>query len=162
MTNDVKNNTITNVDLINLPAPSRYTGPKGIPLAAIVELKEKQLTNSQIAKILGCHPSNISIRCQEIETTKKYVENKAFLIRHLERRVYDNFTDAKLKKANAQQLGILYGTIYDKGQLEEGGSTQNVMYADAIKARDQHKMDLDKLREIHKQRHETICQTEET
>jgi len=139
-------------DLSNLPEPSNLTGPKGIPLAAIVELKRKNLTNSQIAKILGCHPSNISIRCKEIEITKKYVENKSFLIRHLERRVYDNFTDGKLKKSTAQQLGVLYGIIYDKGQLEEGLSTQNMGYADALRARDVVKMTLEELQAIYKQR----------
>jgi predicted transcriptional regulator len=124
-----------------------------IPLEAIIELAEKNNSQTHIAKILGCHPSNISKRLKEIEITKKYINHKAFMIRHLERKIYENITDAKLKKANLQQLATSYGIIYDKGQLEEGGSTQNILYADALRASiGQHKLTLQELEDIRKQR----------
>lgn len=146
--------TIKGLDLNNIPPPiSTNYGRKNIPLQLIADLKSKNYSNSQIATILKCDPSNITKRLQDIDITKDYITNKSFLIRHLERRVYYHFTDAKLKKANAQQLGILYGTIYDKGQLEEGKSTQNIAYADVVRAMNQEKMTLDKLKEIHNKRH---------
>ena len=135
----------------NLPQRPSKRNPR-IPIEAIFELQSQNLTKSEIAERLGCVPSNITERIKVVERTKQYVKNKAFMIRHLERRIYDNFTDTKLKKANLQQLSTSYGIIYDKGQLEEGGATQNIAYADVIKARQQTEIALEAIEDAIKQR----------
>jgi hypothetical protein len=133
---------MNNYSLIHPKAPYK------IPIESILNLLNQGISKSEIAERLGCVPSNITKRLKTIEKTKQYIANKSFMIRHLERRIYDNFTDAKIKKANLQQLSTSYGIIYDKGQLEEGESTQILGYADAIKSRDGVKITLEEIRRV--------------
>jgi hypothetical protein len=96
-----------------------------------------------------------------VELTKDYVNHRPFILQDLQRRIIQYITPAKLKKAAVNQLVWSYGVLYDKERLETGQSTQNIAYAEAIKARDQHKIQLDELREIHRLRHSAAdsCET---
>ena len=123
----------------------KKTGAKGIPIETIFDLRGKGYTYSQIARHLDCHPSSIYQRLQHYEITKQYIANKALLIRHLERKVYNAITDEKLQKANAYQLALIYAIIFDKGQLVEGKFTQHIAYADIIAAQAKAKAGLDDL-----------------
>lgn len=106
-----------------------------IPLAAIIELKEKNLSQTQIAKLLGCHPSNISQRLQDIEYTNKYISHRAKLLAHYQRLILQSISSTDVKKASLYHKVISMGILYDKERLEAGLSTSNIAYADMIKAK---------------------------
>jgi len=137
----------------------KKTGAKGIPIEAIFDLRSKGLSASAIARHLGCGASNIVARLQDYENTKQYIANKALLIRHLERKVYNAITDEKLQKANAYQLALIYAIIFDKGQLVEGKFTQHIAYADIIAAQAKAKAGLDDLI-AEQERRAKLCATE--
>lgn len=131
-----------------LPADTKVIKTNGswrIPIEAIIDLKAQNFSNSEIAQRLNCHPSNITGRLQAIERTKQYVKNRVFILQDLQRKLLNHLTDGKLKKANPQQLVWAYGVIYDKERLETGQSTQNIVYADMIKAKESIKSERQKL-----------------
>jgi len=114
---------------------------KNIPIEAIIELRQKNLTVNQIAKILGCDHSNIVRRLQsisnEIDLTHSYKKNRADILAFHQRRIIQSITPADLKKAGLRDKIISAGVLYDKERLETGQSTQNIFYADMIKAKSQ-------------------------
>ena len=116
-----------------------------IPILSIIELKEKNLTNLEIAKLLDCSASNIYQRCQDIEFTNKYVTYRAKYFAHLQRKILQEISSTDLKKANLRDKVISAGILYDKERLESDLSTSNIAYADMILKRDRK---VDELRAI--------------
>ena len=139
------------IDYDNLPEPhlDRYPGAKGIAIEDIVDLQSRGLSNTQIAKVLGCDHSNISRRLrpliQTIDHTHKYRKNRALLLAYEQQRIRQAITDADIAKASLRDKVLSIAILFDKERLESGLSTQNIAYADIVKARDQAKDELKSL-----------------
>ncbi len=140
----------------------KTNGAWRIPIEAIIDLKSKNLANSQIAKLLNCNPSNITRRLQDVELTKQYVNHRPTVFAHIQRIILNSITDADIKKANLRDKIVSAGILYDKERLETGQSTQNIAYADALKARDQAKAIGNLLNEVWDQRQSEISQSATT
>jgi hypothetical protein len=111
-------------------------------------MKEQGIPNVQIAKILKCDPRTIYNHLQALDTTKQYVRNRSVVFSHLQSRIIQYITDAKLQKANLNQLVWSLGVLYDKERLECGLSTQNIAYADMVKAQRDDEQKLKQLKDI--------------
>ena len=134
-------------------------GRKDIPIEAIIDLKSKNYSNSQIASLLKCSPSNITRRLQDVDVVKQYVNHRPFILQQIQRKIINYISDAKLQKANPYQLALMYGIFYDKERLETGQSTQNIAYADIIAAQAKAKAGLDDLI-AEQERRAKLCATE--
>jgi transcriptional regulator with XRE-family HTH domain len=113
---------------------------KQIPIELIIDYKRRGLTQAQVAKLLDCSEYNISKRLaphrELIDCTQKYVDNRPFILALEQERIRQHITPAKLAKASARDLAVMFGIFYDKERLETGQSTQNIAYADLVKARE--------------------------
>ena len=143
------------IDLSNLPTPN-LDPRKGIPIESIIALRRKQLSMSQIAKILGCSKPNIVMRLKkigcELDRLDNFKEVKADLLELELKRNIESITHTDRKKAGYRDKVISAGILIDKIQLLAGKATQIMGYADALKARDVVKMTLEELQAIYKQR----------
>jgi len=140
---DKQTQALTVIDAETLSALSQVvnTQPKYIPIELIIDLRKKHLSASQIAKIVGCSKPNIVQRlhraCLSLDLTDRYRKNRAEVLGNLQRRISQSITDADLTKAGLRDKVISMGVLYDKERLETGQSTQNIFYADMIKAKSQ-------------------------
>ncbi len=98
----------------------------------------------------------------KFEITKQYVNHRPTVFAHIQRIILNSITDADIKKANLRDKIVSAGILYDKERLETGQSTQNIAYADALKARDQAKAIGNLLNEVWDQRQSEISQSATT
>jgi len=132
------------VDVVNTPnTPQDITKsrkPKGIPLADILELQSRNpdMTQDEMATILGCDRTNISKRLagqeQVTKSLDRYSKYEGRVIAKIRQNVataLQDFTPEDLKKYSPRDLSVTFGVLYDKGRLEAGKSTANVSLADA-------------------------------
>lgn len=129
-----------------------------IPIEAIIELKAQNLPNSEIARRLGCNPSNITERTKNLETTKQYIKSRAMILAHYQRKGIEYITSTKLHKANLFQITNMIKEFHTMERLETDQSTQNIAYADALKAQKQIKVNINTLIEVRQQRQDEISQ----
>lgn len=114
---------------------------KYIPLQRIKELKLKGLNDIEIAKILGCHHTNIWKRKKRIKyTAEEIAEAKKrlgdmFMADILKYR--EHITEEKLKKASALDLSKMISHRYNEFRLETGKSTENVAIDAIIQEREE-------------------------
>lgn len=141
MNNNIQDIVTTGLEL---PAP-KTNGSWRIPIEAIIDLKSKNLSNSQIAKLLNCNPSNITHRIKDIDITKQYINNRSLVFAYHQHKIISSITPDDIKKANLRDKIISAGVLYDKERLESGLSTQNIAYADLIKAKEQIKREREEL-----------------
>jgi len=122
-------------EIINSPRAHQ----KDIPIELIIDLRKKQLSTGQIAKLVGCSRPNIVQRLQkaavDIELTYKFRKHRGEILANLQRRIIQSITPADLEKAGLRDKVISSGILFDKERLEEGKSTSIVFYADLIKAK---------------------------
>ena len=126
-------------------------GPKGIPLAAIIDyIENKNLSLTETANLLGCTKSNIKQRLTNHGIIpgylKKYKENRADILATYQGIILNSLTPNDLKRAGLSQKIMAYGVLYDKERLERGQSTENIAYADMIKVNEQIDKDLAAMR----------------
>jgi len=134
----IKNSTDIDSDIPIQPiAP---TTPKYIPDKELVRLRKKNLTYREIGKQVGISKHSVAIRFKrlnkEMELTNYHINNRTHIFGDVERRGTEAITDAKFRKANLFQITNTVERFHTMGRLEEGKSTQNIAYADALKARD--------------------------
>ena len=149
--NEIDNKTIKiNDELLPLPPPS-VKSPKYIPIEAIVALKEKKLSHGQIAKILGCSNSNISLRISNAgyspDLIQAYARDRAKIYKYYQSKIINKITDADIEKAGLLEKVKSVSFLHNQERLEEGKSTQNIAYADIVKAKHslyQRKLDLER------------------
>jgi predicted transcriptional regulator len=117
-------------------SPTKSSRPMMIPIERLLQLKGKNLTDQEVATILGCNRSNVSRRLkqhaprlQRIDNYKKY---RADILVDLQIKALDNVTDAKLKDSSATQLITGMAILYDKERIERGLSTSNLSIAGVI------------------------------
>lgn len=123
------------------PTVPPSSAPKGIPIAAIIDLIENKGNSiAATARILDCNKSNITQRLHTVGVRpgylKKYKDNRADVLATYQTIILDSLTPEDLKKAGLSQKVMAYGILYDKERLERDQSTQNIAYADTVKAQD--------------------------
>ena len=139
--------------LPNITIPRNRSGPKGIPIEAILAYKAQGLTKKEIAERLGINPSTVTIRLrpyhQTLENTDNFKNYRATILAYWQQRILQSITPRDLEKANLRDKVISASILYDKERLESGKSTSNIAYIDMIKAKQQHEDRLNDLeREI--------------
>ena len=134
----IKNSIDIDPDIAIKPIPP--TTPKGISRERLIALRKKNLSYSLIAKVVGIAKRNVvkrfKILNKQMELVKYYRENRSDLIDFQAARTLDSITPADRKKASLLQKTTAFSQLYDKSRLENDKSTQNIAYADALKARD--------------------------
>jgi|GEM_PF-1828708 len=121
----------------NLPIPTSY---QPIPIETLITLrKEKKLSYSQIAKVVGCSKANVIERLKpfldDIDRLPAYLRHRSNIYALYSRRILQSLTDTDLQKANLRDKVLSAAILYDKERLERGQSTSNIAYVDMIKAK---------------------------
>ena len=105
-----------------------------IPIARIIELRNKKLTYEEIATLLNCSTQNIHQRLQpfakSIDSLPSIKENRADVLAIYNDMILNSLNPDEIKKAPARDKVWMYGVLYDKERLERGQTTSNVGYAD--------------------------------
>lgn len=116
------------VDELDFPDRSHY-GTKQIKIEELLLLRAKGLSHSQIARVVGCTPSNITKRLQLVDDPiliEDFKSARADVLAYQQRRVLNHITDDKLKAASAYQLVGMFSLLHERERLERGQSTQNI------------------------------------
>ena len=118
--------------------PRQATGPKGVPIERLIELRKKNLSYPEIAKIVNIHPKNVYIRLKpiidDIDNTHLFRKHRTDILSYWQSKIIQSITRADLEKASLRDKIISASILYDKERLESGKSTQNIAYLDMIKA----------------------------
>ena len=125
----------------NLPDKIR-PGPKvKIPIEKMIDLKRKGLSNVEIAKLLGCSDSTIGHRLNklsdDIDTTDRYIKHRPWLFAYEQQRIRQSITDADILKAGLRDKMVSIGILHDHELKAAGLPTQIILYADAVKLKQQ-------------------------
>lgn len=101
---------------------------KGISLEQMIELRKKNLSHEQIAKIVGCSPANVTQRLKgmDIQDIELYKQNRADVFALLQQQIINSITPEDIKKTSASQRVTMAAILYDKERLERGQSTANI------------------------------------
>lgn len=123
--------------------------PKGIPLESIIDLYNKGLNNTEIAKIIGCDRSNISRRIQavrdELDSLPKFKHHRADILALHQSRLLNSITPNDINKSSPYQRVGMMALLYDKERLERGQLTEITGYMDLSKALSQVQADRQRL-----------------
>ena len=108
-------------ELLNKTIPT--PGPqKGIPLDRMVELSKKGLSTREIAKIVGCHHSNVAERLKPvahmIARAQDFKSTRVVQLRYLQSLALDHIDAESLQKQSALQTATTFAVLYDKERLE--------------------------------------------
>jgi hypothetical protein len=120
-------------EIEKLPDNSKFA-PKYIPIEKILELKGKNLSSSQIAKLLNCHSSAIRARltdhCYMAENLESFKNHRPDLLAMHQSQILSNVATAKVKPPRTvrdlKDAVTAFGILYDKERLERGMSTDIV------------------------------------
>lgn len=112
-------------------APRSISGKRKGTAPAIRKLREKypEMSESAIARRVGCHPSNVGriLKAYLGDTTAEqlrgYQENRGDIFDAIGSRALLHITDEKLAKASPAELTTVMGILYDKARLERGQAT---------------------------------------
>ena len=112
------------------------TRVKGIETHTLIELRLKGLTYEEIAKVVGCHTSNVSVRLRrvdyELNGLKAFKGVKADMLALHQRRLLSSITPEEIKSAPLGTRVLAACQLYDKERLERGQSTSNVLSITAM------------------------------
>lgn len=104
-----------------------------IELAASRKPNGRPYTQAEIGAVLGISVPAVCAALKKLPQSvlqardvQSYRNNRADIFADSQRLILQYITPEKLKKASINQLGTLFGILYDKEQLEKGRSTQNV------------------------------------
>lgn len=121
--------------------------PKYIPIEQLLELKNKKLTNEQIANIIGCSKSNVFQRLRpynsKINELELHKRHRADILTSVQKRIVEGITDDKIADAPLNQLSVAYGILYDKERLERNKSTQNLSVNSLVEHHEKQLADLE-------------------
>lgn len=105
-----------------------------IPLAKIIELRNKKLSYSEIGKILGCSKQNIDKRLQPFKTSidnlQAIKDHRADNLAVVSSVILNKLTTDDIKKASLQQKVTAYGILYDKERIERGQVSNIIGHVD--------------------------------
>lgn len=95
--------------------------------AIALKLEYPELTPGQIAKAVGCNPSNVHRVLARfnarLDDLQDYKEHKGDVWDSVAMRAVMSIDDAKLHKSSASQLMMVAGIAFDKSQLVRGQAT---------------------------------------
>lgn len=94
-----------------------------IPLARLIALRKKSLSYTEIAKIVGCHHTNVLRRLQDLGDFDLFAENIDTSYELLQHRIYNSITDACIAKAPLQSRIWAIAVLEDKKRLIRNQST---------------------------------------
>ena len=121
--------------------PKHKAGPKSIPIEAMIDLKRKGLSNIQIGELLGCHNSNVSKRLKaldnSIDLTDRYIKHRPWILAYEQNRIRQSITAADIAKAGLRDKMVSIGILHDHELKAAGLPTQIILYADAVKLKQQ-------------------------
>ena len=102
--------------------PSTWTRKNPIPIERLIELRKKNLTHAEIAKIIGCTREAVtrSLLRHDVEGLDRFQEHEGSIWAYHRRRVLRSITDKDLQKSTLLQKTIAAGTMMDKQMLKEG------------------------------------------
>ena len=96
--------------------------------AIALKLEYPELSAGQIAKAVGCNPSNVYRVLErfnaKLQDLQDYKEHKGDIWDSVAMRAVMSIDDAKLQTATAVQLATVAGIAFDKSQLTRGLATQ--------------------------------------
>jgi predicted transcriptional regulator len=108
-----------------------------IPIAKIIELRNKNLTYEQIGQLLGCTKQNIAYRLQmfkpAIDNLPSIKELRADNLAVVSSTILNSLTPEDIKKSTGYQKVGMFSLLYDKERLERGQSTENISHLDISK-----------------------------
>jgi len=99
------------------------------PVIRKLKLRHPELTDSEIARRVGCRPSNVSgvlktfLGKNSAKQLQEFQESKADVYDALQLRVLGAVTPAKLTKSPAQSLILSAAILEDKARLVRGQAT---------------------------------------
>ena len=112
------------------------TRNKGISTHTLIELRLKGLTYEEIAKVVGCHLSNVQVRLRrvdfELNGLKTFKASKGDILALYQRKLLSSISDADIKEAPLGSRVLAACQLYDKERLERGQSTSNVLAITAM------------------------------
>lgn len=107
--------------------PGRKTG--AAPAIRKLKLKHPELTDSEIARTVGCSPSNVSVVLKAFlgantrETLRDYQENQADVFESLAHRLLSSVTQEKIDKSKPMEAITGAAILIDKARLVRGQAT---------------------------------------
>ena len=117
------NNEVAKID-------RKSTGPKGIALADILDLAEKNLTNAEMGKLLGCSAQAISKRLKvfgpKLRLLKSYKKHRADMLTLKQAEIFETLTPSKIAEAPLSHAVNSMRILHEQERLERGLSTANV------------------------------------
>ena len=121
-----------------LTNPHGSTGPKGIPIERILAYKAKNLSQADIAKLLGCTQQAVAKRMNDLslDTLADFNEHKASVYDIVERKHLNKLLDDQSKRPMEDMtVAAIAG---DKGRVIRGLATEvvdhRVLQIDALAA----------------------------
>jgi hypothetical protein len=131
-------------------------------VAKAVDLKMKGLPLIEISRLMNCAPNTITYYLNKLrgliedpQVVKAYEANQSNFLKSLEITLAkEMFSRKKLDSASLNNIAYSFQQVFNAGRLVSGQSTQNIQYADALKAREAHQVTLGEIEEIYKRRFE--------
>lgn len=139
----------TETSEITLPASpnSSDLNPKRSHRGVAAEIREikfkyPELTNAQIARRVGCDPSNVTgvlknfLHGKTVEDLRDFQSSKVDILETLVMRILESVTPEKIEKTSAAQLVTMAAILQDKIQLLNGNPTaiNGVVLMDLVEA----------------------------
>lgn len=106
--------------------PPATTKPKGIPIEDLIYYrKEKKLSLTEIAAIVGCSEQNVQQRLEaaELESLDNYREQKDHVFEHLQRSALKDIAPEDIKRLNPLQRITAAAILQDKIATIRGQAT---------------------------------------
>ena len=114
------------IDTPDILAPRNRA--KNIPIETIIDLRKKNLSIDQIAKIVGCNKSNIWARLEQVgytpQTLDQFTTNRADIFAFVQSKLLNSLDADAIQKMQPYQRVIALSVLYDKERLERGKSTE--------------------------------------
>lgn len=108
---------------------SKFIG-KEIPFDKIMNLVNKGVSNSDIARVFNCTPSAISHRLKRngivVEKLRDFKAGRAEIMAELQRRLVHSVKDEEIQKTSVRDRLVSAGILFDKERLQRDLSTQNI------------------------------------
>lgn len=105
--------------------PLKQFANKNIPLESIIQYTKQGLSDPEMAKLLNCHPSNISRRRTEEgynpNKAKHFQDTELDINRHKRAMLLNSITEEEVKKMSVHNRVVDYGILYDKEMLKRSG-----------------------------------------
>ena len=128
-------------DTNNTETLKKSVAPKYIPIENLIAASaEKNLSNSDVARLFDITPQTVSQRFKHAgytpESLKNYQHNRAKIFDYFCSKIINSLTNRDIKKASFRDRIVAFGILYDKMRLESDQSTENVSVIQDIRTLD--------------------------